>query len=255
MCKAQSEGGQRCSGHTRDPYREAMSKVYEGRPVSKTEEQEVLRTATLFATTKTGRSEITEDIENYGNRRWIRSEILEQALVAGKRQREITRDVEKQLALAGKDARTAQSVIKYALQMRDAKEKGKTSVLKIYEDLSRKGKDGWEIYKATKAIILTERAAEIDAIREAVDHFYTASQLPRKVDTEDEKALKVISRLGLKVRVVLGVSDGTWSRPSDEHLEKLWENSPLSLRFHAMADASAELYLDSTHIKPDETII
>jgi hypothetical protein len=225
-----------------------MAKVYGGAPISETEENEILRTATLFATTKAGRAEIDGDIKNYGGRGWIRSDILEQALIAGKRQREITKDIETQLKLAGKDARTAQAVIRSAMHAKNEKAKGRAYALKICNQLSNKGKNGWEIYKATEATIRAERASDIEALRDGVDHFYDPDRTPGKTDREDEQALKVIGRLGLRIDTVLGVSHGIWTRPTDEHLEKLWEDSPLSLHFHAVMDAASEIYLDSTHV-------
>lgn len=117
MCKSQAEGGQRCASHTRPAYTEAMT-AYMNRATSKPADsaeqidylwdqtRELVRAATLYATTKKGIEEIEAEIkklakeeEEEGVDNLALIENLMFALGEGKKQRIVTKAVEAHLAL------------------------------------------------------------------------------------------------------------------------------------------------------------
>lgn len=108
MCKSQAEGGQRCASHTVVAFNQTLG-AYLNRASTVKEElvnqsQDLVAATTLYATTKKGIASIEELIETYSSdpSKVLLVEDLTKALAEGKRQREITKEVEAQIKARNK---------------------------------------------------------------------------------------------------------------------------------------------------------
>lgn len=106
MCKSQAEGGQRCASHTKVGYDQKLTsflnRASSSRDDLQNQSQDLLEAATLYATTKKGIAVVEENISRFSEEegKAFLVETLNKALVAGKEQRAIMKEVEAQIAAA-----------------------------------------------------------------------------------------------------------------------------------------------------------
>ena len=101
MCKSQAEGGQRCATHTRIAYDNKMAEIVGRGSYLGSDAENLVKAATLYATTKKGIAVIEADLERFSEGSNIALiDDLTRALAAGKEQRAITKEVEHQIAIA-----------------------------------------------------------------------------------------------------------------------------------------------------------